>query len=87
VNNTLLDLNNHLFAQMDRLSGQDLKGEKLKSEIDRSNAMAKVAAQIISNGNLALKIKMMQNENRIIGDKNMPPMLDMTDKERPKSKK
>lgn len=30
--NTLVDLNNHLFAEMERLGDEDLKGEELEAE-------------------------------------------------------
>lgn len=31
--NTLVDLNNHLFAEMERLGDEDLKGEELEEEL------------------------------------------------------
>ena len=30
--NTLVDLNNHLFAEMERLGDEDLKGEELDAD-------------------------------------------------------
>lgn len=53
--NTLIDLNNHLFAEMERLSDEDLKGDDLKSEIQRSKAIASVASNIINNASLELE--------------------------------
>jgi hypothetical protein len=54
MKNKLADLNNHLFAQLERLSDEDLKGEELQGEIQRSQAVTNVAKQIINNGSLVL---------------------------------
>ena len=53
--NKLMDLNNHLFAQLERLSEEDLAGDKLKDEIDRSRAIGGIAKFIIDNASLALQ--------------------------------
>lgn len=55
MKNKLTDLNNHLFAQLERLSDEDLKGEELQAEIQRTEAISKVATQIIGNAQLVLK--------------------------------
>lgn len=85
MKNTLADLNNHLFEQMERLNDESIVGGNLKEEIDRANAMAKVASQIINNGNLVLKIKVMQDERAIEEEEEIPPMLGSS-KEFPKRK-
>ncbi len=48
MKNKLSDLNDHLFAQIERLGDEDLKGQNLKTEIDRAKAMANVATQIVN---------------------------------------
>lgn len=55
MKNTLGDLNNHLFAQMERLSDEDLKGDKLIEEMNRAKAVTGIASQIIKNGSLVLR--------------------------------
>jgi hypothetical protein len=54
VKNKLSDLNNHLFEQLERLNDDDLKGDDLRREISRAQAMCGVAAQVISGGRLVL---------------------------------
>lgn len=84
MRNTLGDLNNHLFAQLERLSNEDLKGEQLKEELTRAKAITSLASQIIANGTLVLKGRQLQLEYGIDDDsdnginkgkKKMPPML------------
>ena len=55
MQNKLTDLNNHLFAQMERLSDEDLNEEQLRSEIERAKAITAISSQIIQNGALVLK--------------------------------
>lgn len=50
MKNTLSDLNNHLFAEMERLGDEDLKGEALQEEIERAKEVARISEQIIANG-------------------------------------
>jgi len=54
MKNRLSDLNNHLFAQMERLSAETLSGKAIESEVKRTDAMVKVADQIIGNARLQL---------------------------------
>lgn len=54
MKNKLTDLNDHLFAQLERLGDEDLKGEELATEISRAKAMADVGKQVIDNARLAL---------------------------------
>ena len=60
--NTLGDLNNHLFAQLERLNDEEITGEKLEDEIIRSKAVIGVSKQIIANANVVLKAKSIELE-------------------------
>lgn len=62
MKNTLMDLNNHLFAQMERLSDEELKGEELKDELSRANMVTSVAKEIISNAGIILQAKKYSTE-------------------------
>ena len=53
--NKLVDLNNHLFEELERLNDEELKGEALQEERERAKSMANIAQTIINNGELALK--------------------------------
>lgn len=55
MKNKLGDLNNHLFAALERLNEEGLSAEQIESEAKRADAIVSVADQIISNADLQLK--------------------------------
>lgn len=60
MKNKLVDLNNHLFAQLERLSDEDTRGDELEAEIKRAEAVVAVADQITKGTDLQLKaVKML----------------------------
>ena len=71
--NRLIDLNDHLFEQLERLNDDDLTEEDLQKEVTRSDAMSKIAQNIIKNGELALKT--MKYVNGDEEEKKVPEML------------
>lgn len=75
MKNSLTDLNNHLFEQLERLNDEELKGEELKEEITRSKTIESVAKQIINNGRLVLDSQMFIDD-RLNVDNELPDMLD-----------
>lgn len=62
MQNTLGDLNNHLFSQLKRLSNDGLEGDKLKEELLRSKAVADIAKNIIENAKTVLDGKKFETE-------------------------
>ena len=76
MKNTLGDLNNHLFMQLERLSDEDVKGEELIEEIKRAKAITTVAKEIISNGELVLRAKELETQYSFNDKKIIPKMLE-----------
>lgn len=74
MKNKLLDLNNHLFAQLERLSDEGLKGDELKEEINRSKAVTGVSKEIVSNARLALDAQMAIGQSLKEGQ--LPAMIE-----------
>jgi hypothetical protein len=75
MRNTLGDLNNHLFAQLERLSDEELTGDMLEQEINRAQSITKVASKIIDTGSLVLEAKKL-SEDHMNADVKIPKMLE-----------
>ena len=52
--NKLTDLNDHLFAELERLGDEELTGEELKEELGRAKGIAAISGQVIKNANTML---------------------------------
>ena len=62
MRNKLTDLNNYLFAQIERLDDETLKDEELEKEINRSKSITTLAQTIINNGELMFKAQKHYDE-------------------------
>lgn len=81
MRNKLIDLNNHLFAQLERLSDESLTAEQLAHEVTRTDAVMKVSEQIINNANLSLRAAELVAEHSGKGTfEHLMPMIEGTTK-------
>jgi len=71
--NKLTDLNDHLFAQMERLSEEGLSAEQIETEVKRTDAIVSVSEQIVRNADLQLKaVKILADHgDRFVGQLQM----------------
>ena len=73
--NTLGDLSNHLFEQLERLNDAMLRGDNLKEEIARSSSMQGISTKLIEVGKLQLEAKKLVVDLRGTDEK-MPRLLE-----------
>ncbi|MCW8829975.1 MAG: hypothetical protein OQK32_00460 [Gammaproteobacteria bacterium] len=68
MNNQLIDLNNHLFAQIERLGDESLKGEDLTAELKRAKGISHIAKDVVSNARLVLDAEVAKAEYQLKSD-------------------
>lgn len=77
MKNTLTDLNNYLFEQLERLNDDNMTDEQLERELRKTDSIVKVSERIIQNGELAFKtMQHLDNYGYGIKDRKVPPMLE-----------
>lgn len=76
MKNKLTDLNDHLFAQLERLGDEGLSSEKLEQEVQRTNSIVIVSEQIIDNAQLALRAAELVAKHGVGNWENMLPLVD-----------
>lgn len=62
MKNKLSDLNDHLFAQLERLSDENLTAQDIEKESSRGDAIVAVADQIIRSASLQVQVAKMVAE-------------------------
>lgn len=55
MSNNMTSLNNHLFAQLDRLANAELTADQIDQEVKRADAIVSLADQVSRNADLQLK--------------------------------
>ncbi len=63
--NKLDDLNDHLFAQLERISDDDLTDDEIKIESDRTKSISIITDRIIQTGRLQLDATKYYNETML----------------------
>lgn len=73
--NALPDLNDHLFAQIERLGDEDLKDDALEKEIKRSQAVANIAKNIVNGAALQLAALRLRADYNGLKDGDIPKQI------------
>lgn len=60
--NTLSDLNDHLFAELERLGDESLDEDGLEREIGRAKAIGGIARNVIDNAGLVVDTVRLRDE-------------------------
>lgn len=63
MKNKLSDLNDHLFAQLERLSDENLTPEQIDQETKRGGAIVAVADQIVRNAGIQLAVAKLVSDH------------------------
>lgn len=81
MKNTLADLNNYLFEQLERLNDDELTDDQLERELKKTGNIVKISEKIIQNGELAFKTMKHMDEYGYGQNRSVPKMLDSTEKD------
>lgn len=60
--NTIKDLNDHLFAQLERLGNEELDEAGVNKEVLRTGAIVNAANKIMENGKLVIEAEKIKQE-------------------------
>lgn len=63
MKNKITDLNNHLFAQLERLGDENLTVEQMKLETRRTTAIVAVSEQLVQSAKVSLGAAKLVAEN------------------------
>jgi hypothetical protein len=56
MKNKIIDLNNHLFAQLERLNDEEMTPEQTEMECEKAKQMANIAKTIVMNNKVGVDL-------------------------------
>jgi len=65
MKNKIEDLNNHLFAAIERLNDEELTEKQIKAEAIRGKSIAALASTLVASGSLSLKAQQVYDDGKI----------------------
>ncbi|MCA0334381.1 MAG: hypothetical protein LCH44_10585 [Bacteroidetes bacterium] len=75
--NKIIDLNNHLFAAIERLSDDEITGDALEAEIKKAAAITNVATSIIDSAKVQIEaMKLLQKSGYDVEPNSIPLLKD-----------
>lgn len=83
MKNKLSDLNDHLFAQIERLADENLTPQEVDKEAKRGKAIVAAADQIIKNAALQVQAAKLLSEKGAIRPQ-LPAVLGIAESPQPK---
>ena len=75
MKNRLTDLNDILFAQLERLTDESLSADEIGREVERTQSVVSVADRIVDNARLQLDAAKLISAN---GGTRLPAMMALT---------
>ena len=80
MKNSLVDLNEYLFEQLDRLTNDDLTSEELETELKRAKTVSQIASNIVNSTAVILDAQKHKDEYYGRGLDNVPGILKIGEK-------
>lgn len=74
--NSLADLNNHLFEQLERMNDTSLSEDEFQKEANRTKVMVDISKSIIDNGRLMLDV-MKFNDDKLDMNQTTPALMEL----------
>lgn len=74
MKNKLSDLNDHLFAQLERLSEEGLTPDQIDTEVKRGSAIVAVADQILRQASLQVQAAKIVSDHGIDPTRHLPEL-------------
>lgn len=79
MKNKLIDLNNYLFEQLEKLNDDDLTSEQLSQQIAKAETISKISKTIIETAALQLDAIKIAADNGIVQPKSFQLLLGAKD--------